>query len=241
MDRKKSHQKALFPQLHKVQWMILHSMKRREFSRFNQIKPKDMDPRRFVYHLNKLKKLGLVKCDDKTSRYFMTEKAKVLINFFPRMPYFEDLPIDSFILLYIKREEKLLVVKRRYAPYLGNVGIPCFNSEQDKYLHETAQQGLESLGLSGKLELPLLIEVIYKGRETCVVKHACMFTFYIENPRGSVKRECEEGTLFWTKPKELLKVEKGYDNSKDLIDFFEKERELEDGITIISRSYDTPM
>lgn len=227
------------PKLHRIQWQILKKMSTDTESRFNEIKPAIMDPRRFTFHLNRLKNLELVRHDTDKGVYLLTEKAKILIAYFTDIPSWGNLPLHSAILLYIEKGGKILVVKRDSQPFLGYTGLPYFLTKQDEFIHQSANKCLTSLGLTGQLTLPLIIEFLFKNPKE-VIRHAFMLTYHCSNPSGVIKESSYEGKLSWMEPEELLKVELGYDNSFDAINFF-KENNNPNGATVISKVYHTPM
>lgn len=178
--------------------------------------------------------------DVKKGSYHLTEKSRILIGFFRDIPSYKGMPIDSYILLYIKRDGKILVVERKREPAFGYTGNPAFNTEMDRFLHKTALEGLKSLGLTGKISLLLILEMLYKRKYRQIVSHACIYVFYADEIKGKAIKRNDEGELFWIDPKDLLKVEKGYENSKDIVDFFESNRWVPDCTKIISKSYKIP-
>ncbi len=116
------------PKIHQVQWRILRAMSLSASSRFNEIKPKLMDPKRFTYHLDKLQDLGLVTHDKVAGTYTITDKGKVLIAYFTDIPSWGNLPLHSGIMLYIEKEGKVAVVQRDSQPFLGYTGLPYFST-----------------------------------------------------------------------------------------------------------------
>lgn len=228
-----------FPKLHPVQWQILGRLSLASGLRFNEIKPKLMDPKRFTYHLTQLQEFGLIRHDPNSQTYQLTDRGKTVIDYFHQIPNWSNLPLNSFILLYIQRSGKVLVVQRNRQPFLNYVGLPSLNTEQGKFVGQTAQEALESFGLKGKPDLKLIIEGLFQSDKEKVIRHAFMLTFFCSNPTGDGKGQCEEGKLFWQTPEELLKAKPGYDNSEDLVRFF-NQKSLPAGISIISKIYRTP-
>lgn len=226
------------PKLHLIQWGILRKLGRSAGLRYNDLKPIEMDPHRFTYHMKKLLLLDLI--DERDRVYVLTQKGKLLLNYFNKIPLFKDLPVDSFILLYIKRGKDLLVVERQIAPYLGYIGTPSFAILNNRYVDEVARKALSKLGLKGALSLNLILDILYKSQRE-VIKHTLIYTFYCSEPKGEAVKRNEEGRLLWMKPSELLNAKKGFDNSRDLIKFFEGRRKSSPGIALISRTYNTPM
>jgi hypothetical protein len=235
----KKSKKSSLPKLHKTQWQILKDMTTREASRFNELKPKEMDPKQFTYHLKKLVSMNLVDYDDQKSNYILSDSGKLLISYFEKHPDFEEFPLDSYILLYIKRNKDLLVVKRKVQPYLDYIGVLSTYIKKNEFIEVSANKRLESIGLAGKAKLAMIIEVLYKTKDNTIREHACMYTYYVKNPSGNITQKYNEGELSWIEPKELLKVKKGYDNSKDLIKHFESKNFNPKELKTISREYYT--
>ena len=228
-----------FPKLHPVQWQIIKQMSLLSEPHFIDLKPKTIDPRRFTYHLYKLKELDLIRHDAERQSYFLTDKAKALIAYFTDIPSWGNLPLNSGIMLYVLKENKVLVVKRDKQPFIDYTGLPYFYTEKDEFVYQSAQRSLQSLGLTGDLSLDLIIEVLFKNKEEEVIRHAFMLTYYCHEPKGVLKEKSYEGKLFWLSPEDFLAVKPGYDNTKDVVGFFAKSRP-HSGVTIISKIYHTP-
>lgn len=228
-----------FPKLHPVQWQIIKRMSLSPESHFNELKPETMDPTRFTYHLNKLKDLELIRHDPDRQVYLLTDKAKALIGYFTDIPSWGNLPLNSAIMLYVLKDNKVLVVKRDEQPFINFTGLPYFYTEKDEFVHQSAQRALESLGLKGELSLDLIIEVLFKDKKEEVVRHAFMLTYFCKDPGGILCQKSYEGKLFWLSPADFLKSKPGYDNTKDVVNFFIQERPRT-GVTVISKTYHTP-
>lgn len=229
--------KQSFSKLHKVQRRIIKKISGSKSARFNELKIEDMDPKRFTYHLKKLVKYGLVK-KEMNGDYKLTDSGKTFISHFEEEDSLLELNVDAYVLLYVKKDSKLLVVKREIQPYFGFTGVPCVNTRRDKTIKQMAQAKLDNLNLTGDLALSLIVEVMYL-KNSKPRNHACMFIFYSENVEGAVVND-EEGEYMWVGPKEILQVEKYYDNSKDLIEHFEREDFDKEELKFISREYNTP-
>lgn len=225
------------PKLHEIQWDILNKMKFQKSSRFNDLKPVDMDPKQFTYHLKQLVKLGIIQKEE--GRYMISEKGKIILSFFPERFDITEIAVDTYILLYIKKGKKVLSVKRKESPYLGHIGVLCELPKKDEFFEQSAKKRLEKTGLKGELKLRMIIEVLYKSEGKSIRGHASMIVFYCEEPKGNIIEADEEGELNWIYPKELLESKKGYDNSRDLVKYFEGNEKV-DGIREISRTYSTP-
>jgi hypothetical protein len=220
------------PQLHPIQWKILNNFRTNESLKFNQIKNFEIDPRNFVYHLNKLIEYQLIKYSE--GSYVITTKGKLMFEHFLEGVNFDGIPLNSFIGLYVVRDGKVLVAKRNQVPYLDHVGIPTFGIDKDLFIHESAKLALKTLGLEGVLIRPLIVETIYRDEEGRVTTHSNMHVFYCANSSGENIIENVEGELFWLTPDELLKQENGYEDSRTLVEFFNNNKVLSD-IKVISR------
>lgn len=219
-DPNKSQQ---IPQFHPIQWQILQKLVHSENLRFNEIKPKDMDPRQFVYHLNRLKEAGFIKHDEPNQRYSLTQSGKLIINYFDTPPTVTDLPTDTFISLYIVRDGQILVEEREKNPFFGHVGIPTFGFSLNQFSHERAEEALIALRFEGTFTRPLLLETIYEDSSGQAFRHTHMHVFYCDDATGESVEKYDEGKLFWMTSAELLGVPKGYEDTKTMI------KHLEDG------------
>lgn len=209
------------PTIHEIQNIILENLANSEGLRYNKIKNFEIDPKRFDYHLDQLISKGLVEYDYKTSLYKLTLYGKELYSIFrSATPSLKELPVHVFIGLFIKQNNKIVVVKRNAVPHIGHIGIPTFYIKKDKFIHETAEKGFNDLGFTGDLKRSLILETIYK-KDKIISKHSNMHVFHCFNPYGELIKSNPEGSLYWIEKEELLTIENGYQNSKEIVTFFE--------------------
>lgn len=206
------------PKLHEIQWQILKMMANSTESRFNEIKPEEMDPTQFSHHLNQLKKHQLVFHDQERGVYVLTERAKVLIAYFTDIPSWGNLPLHGGILLYVVREGKILTVTRDRQPFINHVGLLYSPTRHEQFVEESAKELMSETGLKGELELALIIEVLFTNKEKRVIRHGFMLNYASFEPNGELNERSYEGKLGWMSPKELLAAKPGYDNTKDVVE-----------------------
>ena len=229
----------LVPQLHSSEWDIVHTLLQCYSARFNELKPSDMDPKLFTYHLKKLIGLGLVLHNDR-GEYLLSEIGKNFTDYFKERITFKNLPVNTFICLYCKQKGKILVVKRKRAPFLDYTGIPSFDTERDKFMLTTAERSLKGLHLRGNISLSLIQETLYKDKNGSILMHQCMYVFYCPDAAGFPLKENEEGSLFWMRPNDLLKAKKGYDDTVDTVKFFENKKQIKGTVKVLSKVFTTP-
>lgn len=224
--------------LHEVQQEILRKLAQKPSLRFNEIKPDELDPRRFVFHLKKLQKLGLVSHNLKSGVYALTETGKFAQEYSECQV--SDMPLFSFASIYVRKDNKILVVERESAPYLGYIGLPTFPVGGPKFMNSSAEDFVKGLRLGGSPILSLILELIYKGRKRKVGEHKFIFTYFLDDPEGEVIQKNSEGRFYWLSPAELLNIKKGYENTIDYVEHFER-LDFDPGqIVHINRLYDTP-
>lgn len=204
-------------EIHPIRRKILLNLSKANSLKFNDIKNFDIDPRNFVYHLKKLRDQALVTYNKKTSKYSLTTLGKRLLDNASIKKGIEKVPIDIFIGLLIEKDKKILTVKRDSAPYLNYIGIPIFDVHIDKFIHESAQQALESLKLEGTLAHILVNETIYKNRENQVLTHTNMHVFYCNDTKGNPPPSNIEGDLSWMSIDKLLNQEKTYKDTETIL------------------------
>lgn len=232
--------KNYLSKIHLFQWDIILRLKENPEARFNELKPKDMDPKQFTYHLSKLREFELVDYDQKKSKYLLNDKSKLLISFFTKPPSAYEWPSENYILLYIKKNNKVLTVVRKIAPYKGHLGVICCYINNKDSVVDSAEKYFKYLGFDGEISFNLLLEVLYRNEKGEVKNHVFMHVFYGLEPKGVPIVESDEGKLLWTFPNELLKAERGYDNSKDLVDLFENPNFDRKRLYFVSKVYSTP-
>jgi len=228
------------PKLHEIQWQILKKMSSSIESRFNELKPGEMDPAQFSHHLNQLKKHQLVYHDQDQGVYLLTEKAKVLIAYFTDIPSWGNLPLHGGILLYIVREGKILTVTRDRQPFINYVGLLYSPTRHTQFVAESAKELMIETGLKGVLELALIIEVLFTNKEKRVIRHGFMLTYVCYEPTGKLNERSYEGKLSWMSPKELLMARPGYDNTKDAVEKMNRWK-YGDGVRHVAKTYQVEM
>lgn len=226
--------------LHPTQINILKDMSFVLNSRFSDLKPTDMDPKEFTYHLKQLLSKGYITSDKELKTYSLTEKGKLALAYGIDIQSWGNVALHSGILLYIKRDEKILCVKRDKAPFLNYTGLLYYPTDKDFFLEQSANNALKELNLKGDISLKIIIEVLFSNIEGEIIRHASMFTFLVENPKGEIPSKSYEGDLLWLTPSELLNCHPGYDNTKDVVNYMQSEKKF-DGIKLTSKRYSTPI
>jgi len=225
-------EKPALPDLHPIQWKILNNFRNSEELPFNKLKTFPVDPKNFVYHLQKLIERGLVVAI--TDKYVITDTGKLALMYFNDSFDLHRYAIDTFAGLFIKKGNTILVVRRKEVPYVNHTGIPVFPSRKDEFLHITAEKGMKSLGLTGALVRSLILETLYPDDESNgIITHSHMHVFFCLEPEGTITTEVDEGTLSWMTQEQLLAQEQGYTDSTTLISFF-NEHPHPENIAVIS-------
>ncbi len=228
------------PKLHETQWQILKEMANTTESRFNELKPDEMDPTQFNHHLKQLKRHDLIYHDQERGVYLLTERAKVLIAYFTDIPSWGNLPLHSGVLLYVARKGKILTVRRDRQPFINYIGLLYSPTRHEQFVKDSATDLIGEIGLRGEPELAVIIEVLFKNKANKVIRHALMLTYACFEPAGELAQKSYEGELRWMEEKELLRAEPGYDNTKDVIEAMRKWKKGA-GVVHLTRTYQTEM
>lgn len=219
--------------LHPTQKQILQNLSKAESLKFNQIKTFEIDPKSFVYHLNKLQQKGFVDLNPNKA-YFLTTQGKIYIDTLADKTSITQIPISVFIGLFLIQDNRILTVKRTSAPYIDHIGIPTFNVKKSEFIKTTAQKEFQNLCLDGKLEHKLIIETIFTDKDDNSLTHSNMHVFFCSKTIGQQPKINSEGTLSWLSATELLATKNGYQDSRTMIEFFTT-RPIGNGIQIISK------
>lgn len=193
-------------QLHDIQLEILKAMLFKKDAKYSELKPKDMEPAQFVFHLNKLIDTKLItKIDD---IYALTNDGKEYAN---RMTtevtrIEERVKVTTVLVPYQKNETELefLTYKRLKNPFYGYYGFATEKPQWGENIIDAARRGLnEETSLDGKPQLFAIKHYIVISNET-VVEDKLMHAFMFESPTGILSNN-EEGTFEWIKESDLKK------------------------------------
>jgi hypothetical protein len=221
-------------ELHFVERQIVELLEKLETAHFNDIKPANIDPKLFVYHLEKLCSAGII---EKTTDglYQFTQAGKHAMASFHLGVGLYDAHINSYIVIALKYREKYLVITRSRVPFLGYTGFLSMHFDKSEHLLDSARAFLqENVILTRQLREALLLDILYKSRTSSeIVQHSLVFVVTGELESENVPAEIAEGTLQFMTKAELLAVEKGYSNTKDILDY-----ENNQNFAYVNREYD---
>lgn len=217
--------------LHTVQEAILRKFEVLGKASFNALKPEHIDPKLFVYHLQKLVSQQIIE-KVSTGEYQLTQFGKHAWSSYKATGGLADAANNTYLLLRLEYEGKILAVTRKQVPFLGYTGVLSLGMSKEISLLEHAQQYVRSIGLlTSPLALSLILDVLYRNLETKeVIQHSIMFVISGKLHAAPTQLHIDEGTLSLLTPEELRTVTPGYSNTTDLL-------VLPQQLTYVTREY----
>lgn len=220
-------------ELHPVQRQIIELLEKLGTAKFNSIKPEQIDPHLFVYHLEKLQAEGIIeKTED--GLYQFTEDGRHALSSFHQGVGLYDANVNSYVVIALRWQQKFLTVQRTRVPFLGYQGFLSMHIDKQANILAGTQAFLtESVITTGQLRMSLLLDIVYRSRSSnAAVQHSLIFVVAGELSSNSLPSEIEEGSLSLLTKAELLGVDKGYSNTKDILDCYDA-----GSVTYLEREY----
>ncbi|MFC1789857.1 NUDIX hydrolase [Patescibacteria group bacterium] len=194
-------------QLHPQQLKILDGLLFSSRSRYSDLKPILMENSQFVFHLERLIRMGLI--EKQKSMYQLTPVGKEYAN----RIYAQDLKIKrqvktTTVICAIRENEKskdFLIYKRLKHPFFGCWGFPTEKPRWGESLKKTASRGLqEEAGLEGEGKLFAIRHYLVYSFEGKLLEDKLMHAFIFKNPLGKLASSIE-GDYSWVKEGNLTK------------------------------------
>lgn len=188
--------------MHYVQQHILKSLVLKNRARFAEMKPKEVEGNRFVYHLNALKRLGYLAQEG--LYYRLTPEGKrfservSLENFRERVQ-----PKIVTMAAVRNKQGEYLLYRRRRVPLSGLVGFPYGKVHLGERLEEAAHRELlEKTGLSAALSYRGSAYIAVHDEEE-LVTHMLCHIYEGTHPTGEITKQTLAGDSFWAAPEKV--------------------------------------
>lgn len=210
--------------LHHIQKSILDRLATAEYSRYAEIKPKDLDGNVFGYHLKQLISDKYV-FKNVDGSYCLTQKGREYI-----VRRFEN-PTDTahtIFLIVLKNNHRYLLRKRLVQPMLGYTGFIHGEPKPGENIEDTAKSRLLlKTGIETALKIcgHALISQ-YKDDELQSYSHAIIL--YGQTTEEDIEVSDKTGENFWT---DNLTIENILPSCQDILDM------INDGEVWLEKSY----
>ncbi len=182
--------------MHSMQQHILRELTLNRARRFGELKPSDIESNKFVYHLDTLKKRGLV--HKHADSYRLTAAGKRFAERVSLERYEERAQPKVVTLVVLKNKlGQHLLYRRRRVPFMGLVGFPNGKMHLGERTEDAAAREL-------KEKTGLVAEVSFRGSvylcvhdEEELVTHMLAHVFVGRQPRGALSGHMPAGECFW--------------------------------------------
>ncbi|MBN1263747.1 MAG: NUDIX hydrolase [Candidatus Pacebacteria bacterium] len=194
-------------QLHQQQLKILDGLLFSLSAKYSELKPILMENSQFVFHLERLIKMGLIKKG--RAGYQLTTAGKEYAN----RIYVRDLKIirqvkSTTVICACKEKNHqrfFLVYQRLKHPFFGCWGFPTEKPRWGEKLITAVARGLkEEASLRGEGKLFAIRHYRVYSKKDKLLEDKLMHAFLFRNPQGKLKGSIE-GNYCWVKEKDLIK------------------------------------
>jgi len=167
---------------HHLQKNIIRKLLDQNGLKFSELKPKNIESNLFMYHMGRLKKLGLV--EKKDSMYRLTALGKQYVDRVNLDTIEFRIQPKVITLLALKRSNgQWLLIERKHQPFLNAKGFPSGKVHYSERLEDAAKREmLEKANITG-VELALKGNVSLRFiKDGEVVNHILAYVFYGDVP-----------------------------------------------------------
>jgi ADP-ribose pyrophosphatase YjhB (NUDIX family) len=167
---------------HHLQKGIIRKLLDKNGLKFSELKPKDIESNLFMYHMGRVKKLGLV--EKKDTLYRLTSVGKQYVDRVNLDTIEFRIQPKVITLLALKRADgKWLIIERKHQPFLNAKGFPSGKVHYSERLEDAAQRELREKANISDVSLQLRGNVSLRFvRDKEVINHILAYIFYGEVP-----------------------------------------------------------
>lgn len=198
------------------QLQIIRKLTLRKTINFNRLHIKEIPSDHFNYHLKKLIKKRLVR-KNKTGLYELTLDGKVLAS---RMGKFPDLGIKHQTKTHLvpichrihNKQEQFLIRQRKKNPYFNYFELPSMKADMKVSFYDNLKEKMQrETGFSGTPKVKLIRHILVKmkGKKE-IIEDKVFYFFVIENLKGILLKNDDEGINFWMTLDMLKRKEKKF-------------------------------
>lgn len=210
-------------QIHEIQLQILAKLIFKPDLKYTELKPdKELENNQFDYHLDQLIEMGLVM--KKANKYLLTAEGKEYAGRIETetTKVIKQAKISAWLGCVRNGGEKreFLIYIRKKQPFYGCQGFCGGKIGYGELFTEAAsREMLEETGLIGRPQLALVKHYrVFNKTTKQLLEDKLMFLFRVENPKGELKPDINEGDYEWISEKDLDRRVTNYFEDKKAFD-----------------------
>jgi ADP-ribose pyrophosphatase YjhB (NUDIX family) len=203
---------------HHLQKSIIRKLLDKNGLKFSELKPKDIESNLFMYHMGRVKKLGLV--EKKDALYRLSSLGKQYVD---RVNLdtieFRIQPKVITLLALTRPDGKWLFIERKHQPFLNAKGFPSGKVHYSERLQDAATREMkEKANIVG-------VELEQKGNVSLrflkdgeVVNHILAYVFYGVVPNDlAIEHDHKYYFTYWGEESTIAK-DSGFKGNREILD-----------------------
>ena len=209
---------------HHLQKNIIRLLLDQNGLKFSELKPKNIESNLFMYHMGRVKKLGLV--EKKDSLYRLTAVGKQYVDRVNLDTIEFRIQPKVITLLALKRADgKWLLIERKHQPFLNAKGFPSGKVHYSERLIDAAEREMQEKANINGVELELRGNVSLRFlKDGEVVNHILAYVFYGEVPNElAIEHDHKYYFTYWGDAS-TIKDDMGFKGNKEILDLLENSK-----------------
>lgn len=209
---------------HHLQKSIIRKLLDQNGLKFSELKPKNIESNLFMYHMGRVKKLGLV--EKKDSLYRLTSVGKQYVDRVNLDTIEFRIQPKVITLLALKRSDsKWLLIERKHQPFLNAKGFPSGKVHYSERLEDAAKREMHekaniegvALSLKGNVSLRFI-------KDGEVVNHILAYVFYGDvSDDQAIEHDHKYYFTYWGDI-ETIKNDKSFKGNKEILALIESSK-----------------
>jgi len=214
-------------EIHEYQSSILRELLFKPKAKFSDLNKKDISSDLFTFHLNKLVKDGLVVKE--SGAYTLSTEGKEFANRMDTDSLRQEKQGKIAVALHAIRKRngktEMLVHQRLKEPFYGWYGSHTGKIRWGENPLEAAKREfLEETGLTGDFVHKGITHIFHVHKDGRFLEDKYFWVYRIENVKGELKEEIEEGKNIWMDEKKFRKLKNTFANYDEIVEVIDSKK-----------------